>query len=337
VAAARNPARKLSIWVVSDGKAGMENQCLGLADALGGQTEVKRIALRAPWRQATPYLPGVLTFGLARRSDRLSPPWPDLLITSGRQAAGIALSVRRRSRGRTFCVHIQNPGVSPHLLDLVVMPRHDRKLGANVISTRGALHRVTAARLAEDAARLTPALSFLPHPRVAVLIGGSNDVYRLSPTVMGDVAERLANLAKQRGIGLMVTPSRRTGSDNEAILRARLSGLPAVIWDGRGENPYFGYLGLADAVVCTCDSVSMLSEAASTGKPVYIIELEGGSPKFRRFHESLYADGVARPFTGELDSWTYEPLDDTARVAAEVLRRMATHRADTGTVQSRSG
>ncbi|WP_404326254.1 ELM1/GtrOC1 family putative glycosyltransferase [Aerophototrophica crusticola] len=75
--------------------------------------------------------------------------------------------------------------------------------------------------------------------------------------------------------------------------------------------------------MATCDSVSMISEAASTGKPVYVIELEGGSPKFRRFHEDLYADGVARPFKGELGHWTYAPLDDTPRIAEEVRRRMA--------------
>src|SRR3546814_15726728 len=79
----------------------------------------------------------------------------------------------------------------------------------------------------------------------------------------------------------MVTPSRRTGPDNEAILRARLAGLPAEIWDGEGENPYFAYLGLADAILVTADSVNMVCEAASTGKPVYVIALDGSSDKFR--------------------------------------------------------
>lgn len=314
-------------WVMTDGKPGMENQCLGLAEAVGAAPAVKRIALKSPWKQATPYLPVSLRMALGAGSDTLAPPWPDLLITSGRQAVGLALAIRRKSGGRTFCVHIQNPGVPFFRFDLVVLPRHDGKSGGNVLLTRGALHRVTPQRLAEAAARFAPKLAHIPSPRAAVLIGGSNGVYHLDPTIMGDVAEKLANLARHHGVGLLVTPSRRTGADNEAILRARLRGLSAAIWDGTGENPYFAYLGLADMVIATCDSVSMISEAASTGKPVHVIELDGGSAKFRQFHQMLYADKVARPFTGEPVDWTYTPLDDTARVAAEVRRRMAARRA----------
>jgi hypothetical protein len=107
-----------------------------------------------------------------------------------------------------------------------------------------------------------------------------------------------------------------------AVLGRRLAGLPATVWDGAGENPYFGLLGLADALVVTCDSVSMASEACATGKPVYIAELPGGNRKFREFHASLRAQGMTRPLVGELESWTYVPPNDTARVAKAVLGRM---------------
>ncbi|MBB6249743.1 mitochondrial fission ELM1 family protein [Nitrospirillum iridis] len=319
------PATPPSCWVLTDGKAGMENQCLGLAEAVGATPLAKRIHLKSPWRQLSPYLPLSLDHGLTPDSDALSPPWPDLLITSGRHAVGAALAIRRRSGGRTFCVHIQNPGVPFSRFDLVVMPAHDRKAGPNVMESLGALHRVTPQRLAAEAARFAPGLEHLPRPRVAVLVGGSNGVYQLTPALTGQLADRLAALARQ-GIGLMVTPSRRTGAENEAVLRQRLAGLPAMVWDGAGANPYFGYLGLADAVLCTGDSVSMVSEAASTGKPVYVIGLEGGSEKFDRFHQLMVARGVTRPFTGVVESWTPTPLDDTSRVAAEVLRRMAARR-----------
>ncbi|MEE3626771.1 mitochondrial fission ELM1 family protein [Nitrospirillum sp. BR 11752] len=321
------PASPPTCWVLSDGKAGMENQCLGLAEAVGATPVVKRIHLKTPWRQLSPYLPLSLDSSLAPDSDPLAPPWPDLLITSGRQAVGAALAIRRRSGGHTFCVHIQNPGVPFGLLDLVVMPAHDRKDGPNVVESLGALHRVTTARLATEAARFAPQLDHLPRPRVAVLVGGSNGVYQLTPAVTAQLADRLADLAR-RGMGLMVTPSRRTGAENEAVLRHRLAGpdLPpnaAVVWDGTGPNPYFGYLGLADAVLCTGDSVSMVSEAASTGKPTYVIGLEGTSAKFDRFHALMVERGVTRPFTGVVEDWTPAPLDDTPRVAAEVVRRMA--------------
>lgn len=317
----------LTCWVVSDGKPGMENQCLGLAEALGLTPVVKRVSLRAPWRQLSPYFRIGNRFAAGPEGDAIRAPWPDLLIASGRQSIAPSLAARRLSRGRTFTVQIQDPQIAPRHFDLVVVPRHDKLRGDNVLVTRGSLHRVTKAVLADAAARFAPRLAHLPHPRVAVLIGGSNGVYNLTPTIMGAVAEKLANLTRTHGAGLMVTPSRRTGADNEAILRARLSGLPAEVWDGSGENPYFGYLGLADAVVVTCDSVSMTSEACSTGKPVHVIELDGGSPKFRAFHEGLYKDGITRRFDGTLDPWDHPLLNDTQGVADELRHRLAVHRA----------
>lgn len=317
----------LTCWVVSDGKPGMENQCLGLAEALGLTPVVKRVSLRTPWRQLSPYLRIGNRFAAGPEGDAIRPPWPDLLIASGRQSIAPSLAARRLSRGRTFTVQIQGPQISPRHFDLVVVPRHDKLRGDNVLVTRGSLHRVTPAVLADAAARFAPRLAHLPHPRIAVLIGGSNGVYRLTPAIMGEVAEKLAKLTRSHGAGLMVTPSRRTGADNEAILRARLSGLPAEVWDGTGENPYFGYLGLADAVVVTCDSVSMTSEACSTGKPVYVIELDGGSPKFRAFHDGLYKDGITRRFDGTLDPWDHPLLNDTQGVADELRHRLAVHRA----------
>ncbi|HYG85031.1 MAG TPA: mitochondrial fission ELM1 family protein [Azospirillum sp.] len=315
-----------SCWVITGGSAGMENQCLGLAEAMGIEPVVKRVKLRSPWRQLSPFLRIGNRFAAGPHGDPIQPPWPDLVISCGRQSIAPSLAVRKLSRRRTFTVHIQDPQIRPRHFDLVVVPRHDRLRGANVLVTRGSLHRVTSAMLAAAAAEHGPNLESLPHPRVAVLVGGSNAVYRLTPTIMGDVAEKLADLTRTRGAGLMVTPSRRTGTDNEAILRARLSGPTAKVWDGTGANPYFAYLAMADVIVCTCDSVNMVSEACSTGKPVYVIELEGGSPKFRAFLDGLYRDGIARPFTGELESWTYPPLDETRQIADEVRRRMQARR-----------
>lgn len=316
----------LTCWVITDGKPGMENQCRGLAEALGIEPVIKRVQLRSPWRQLSPFLRVGNRFAASPQGDPIRPPWPDIVIGTGRQSIAPVLSIKKRSRGRTFTVQIQDPQINPRHFDLVVVPRHDRLRGPNVLVTRGALHRVTSAVLAKAAESHGPRLDHLPHPRIAVLVGGTNAVYQLTPTIMGDVAEALAGFARERGVGLMVTPSRRTGADNEAILRARLSGPGSEVWDGEGENPYFAYLALADVIVCTCDSVSMVSEACSTGKPVYVIELDGGSPKFRAFLDGLYRDGLARPFTGELESWSYPPLDETREIAETVRHRLLARR-----------
>jgi len=312
-----------SCWVITDGKPGMENQCIGLAEALGVEPEVKRISLRAPWRQLSPHFRSFLRFARAPDCAPIEPPWPDLVIASGRQSVPIGLRVRRTSRGRTFLVQIQDPVIDPRHFDMVIVPRHDRVRGDNVFVVTGSMHRVTDRQLAEAANRHRDRLAHLPQRRAAVLIGGDNSVYRLTSDLMRKLSDQLAALASEQGIGLMVTPSRRTGAANEAILRERLAGLSAVIWDGAGENPYFAYLGLADSIIATGDSVNMVCEAASTGKPLHIVELEGGSPKFSAFHDSMRAAGITRRFAGTLESWDYVPLNDTARAADEVRRRMS--------------
>jgi mitochondrial fission protein ELM1 len=308
--------------VLSDGKAGGEAQSLGLAEALGLAPEIKRIEVRAPWRWLPPAVWPKSLWTLAPRGARLAPPWPGILIACGRLTAAAALAVCRASGGASFTIQIQDAKIAPRHFDLVVVPQHDRVRGANVLTTHGALNRATPQRLAVAAARLAPQLAHLPRPRIAVLIGGTSKAHRLTPHTVRDLAAQLAALARDQGAGLMVTASRRTGEENESALRAALAEVPGVFWDGRGENPYFGYLGLADAVVVTADSVTMISEAAATGKPVHVAALEGGSAKFRRFHAAMQEAGVTRPFSGRLEDWRYEPLDEAARIAAEVRRRL---------------
>ena len=309
-------------WVITDGKAGMESQCVGLAETLGLVPVIKRTRLRSPWRQLSPtILRNAPLRALSQRGDGLAPPWPDLLIATGRQSVLPSLLVDRESGGRAFRVQIQNPTIDPKRFDLVVVPRHDRLRGDNVIVTRGALHRVNATRLEAARAHFAPRLGVLSHPRVAVLIGGDNDVFRLTPEIMSRLADQLAVLAKG-GTALMVTPSRRTGPANEAFLRDRLAGVTGEVWDGTGENPYYGYLAHADAIIVTEDSVNMITEASATGKPVHLVSLQGGSAKFRRFRSALDEDGVARPFTGTIENWTYPVADDMEAVARAVRERL---------------
>jgi hypothetical protein len=130
-----------------------------------------------------------------------------------------------------------------------------------------------------------------------------------------------AQLAALEG-SLIITASRRT---SEAQRDAFLSGLGTRAhwhWDGTGENPYMGMLAWADTILVTADSVSMLSDAASTGKPVYMIPMDGGSAKFDAFHQNLMGKGIIRPFDGVLERWSYEPPNDAALIATEIQRLM---------------
>ena len=304
------------VWILHDGKVGLRNQVMGVAEAVGLPFLEKRLETRYPWKLIPPSLWFSARHAPGPGGDRLLPPWPVLVIAAGGRAAAPALAVRDAAAGHCLAVQIQDPKIAPRHFDLMLIPEHDKVRGPNIMVTRGAVHRVTAAKLAEAAALWRPRLAHLPHPRVAVLVGGGG-AYELSAEQMAGLANELAVLAES-GAGLMVTPSRRTGPAAERVLRALLSGLPAEIWDGSGENPYFGYLGLADHVLATADSVSMITEASATGKPVHILQLVGGSAKFERFHEAMAAAGVTRVFSGRLDHWSYSRRDDTAEAGSRI-------------------
>jgi mitochondrial fission protein ELM1 len=319
-----------SVWVLHDGKPGMASQALGLAEASGFGFIEKRLSIRRPWAWLPPQLWLAPLCAGTEAGLPLAPPWPDLVIGCGRNAAGPALAIRRASGGHTLAAQIQDPHCGRSEFDMQFVPEHDRLRGPRVMVTRGAIHRVTPELLAAERRRF-PALEALARPILGVLIGGSNRTYRLGLHRLGEIAELIAGILRQGGGSAVVTPSRRTGEAGVAVLRERLAGLPGMVWDGTGNNPYYAYLAIADALLVTADSVSMVSEAAATGKPVHILPLPGGDAKFARFHDAMRQAGITRPFAGSIEQWSYRPPDDTVRAGAAlrelVMARLASRQA----------
>jgi len=308
--------RTNSAWVVTEGVAGMENQALGLAERLGLAVEVKRVRLAAPWSWIAPRTL-ISPFGhLTPDSSPLAPPWPEIVIGCGRQSIPIVKAIKEASGGRTLLVQTQHPRVAPSNFDLVIPPEHDGLAGANVFPIIGSPNRITQAKLAGARAAFAKLLMPVKTPRLAVLVGGTSKVYHFGDSEADELGAALGALS--RDFGLIVLPSRRTGAANVARLASALQNTGAFLWNGEGENPYLGALGWADSFLVTADSVNMACEAAATGKPVHIFPLPGGSDKFRKFHASLEARGIARPFTGKIAQWSYEPLDETGRAAKRV-------------------
>ncbi|MDI7776247.1 mitochondrial fission ELM1 family protein [Asticcacaulis sp. EMRT-3] len=332
-------ATPLTIWVVSDGRAGIENQALGLAEAVTHLTPaaitVKRLRYQPlfdRWPTALKLWPDAM---LARDSDRIDPPYPDIWIGCGRASLPHALRMRQRSGGRSFVVQLQNPRHDPRAFDLVIAPEHDHVRGGHVLSLIGSTNRVTPERLTEAYADWRERIEALPHPRVAVLIGGRSKAYDLDADHAAIIAGEIHSAVKQSGGSLLLTVSRRTPSEASAILMARLGDLPGILHDGSKSdpsgNPYFAFLHAADHFLITEDSVNMATEAAATGKPIQIISLVRRSlasgEKFEDFHETLRAHGAAHPFNGRLAGAPYAPLAETQR-AAQVL--LETYRQKAG-------
>ncbi|NBB51803.1 nucleoside-diphosphate sugar epimerase [Rhizobium sp. CRIBSB] len=301
----------------------MENQALGLAEAVSRLTPATVIVKRVRWRPQLDKLPSALKapWMLDPSSDAPFPAegetWPDIWIATGR--ATLPLSIR--AKGKTLVVQTQDPRWRTGDYDLVVAPAHDSISGPNVLSICGSPHRVSAGRLAEAAAAFAQQLEPLPHPRVAVLIGGKSAAFDLSEAHALDLAEQIAQAITAAGGSLLLTFSRRTPEAAKAAMTARLTTLTGTIWDGTGANPYFAFLNAADHVLVTEDSANMAAEAASTGMPVHILPMIALKPadKFARLHADLRERGAARPFDGSLQSWPYPPLEETDRAARAVL------------------
>ncbi len=316
-------AEPLRVWVVTDGRAGIENQALGLAEALARRTPVrvqtKRVRLRTPWTWMPASFVPLPRQALSVGSDAIEPPWPDLLIGCGRASIPFSLGVKSWSDGATFVVQLQDPRVNPREFDMVVPPIHDELEGPNVVPIVGACHRVTPERLDQEVMDFVPPLEELAPPRFAVLIGGKSKRQDIGAERARSIADSLAAVQRETGGTLMVTLSRRTGDAARMQFRTWLAPHSAIFFEGEGPNPYFAMLGAADHIFVTVDSVSMATEAAATAKPIHLLAVDGSAGKLDRFHQSLMRRGCARPFNGRLENWSYPPLLETDRVAAAVL------------------
>lgn len=263
-----------------------------------------------------------------RSGSPIAPPFPDLLIASGRRAIPYLRAVRRASAGRTFTLILKDPRTGAGTADLIWVQEHDGLRGANVLTSLTAPHRVSAARLAAARDDLDPRIAALPHPRVAVLVGGDSRHHRFTAEDTARFAADLGRLAAS-GAALAMTTSRRTPAALREAL-ARIAVPPRhFLWDGTGggENPYLALLAGADAIVATADSTNMVGEAVATGLPVMTFEPSGGHAKIGRFLDGLARHGAVRPFAGRLEEYAYQPLDSTPEIATAVRAAFERHLA----------
>lgn len=306
-----------SSWILTEPYAGLQSQALGLAEAAGLAPETRTLTARFPWNHVSaPRWPWPLR---AVAPNAIAGARPGIILGCGGMAGAVGSALRGP---QTRVVHIQNPRMAFKKFDLIIVNRHDEVTGPNVIVTRTALHRVSPARLAEARAQWAPVFAHLPRPLVAVSVGGTNGRFTLDAGVARKLGAQLGAMMDQDHVGLMLTPSRRTDPAATEALRQALEPRGAYVWNGEGENPYFGMLALADLIIVTIDSVSMVSEGAATSAPVMVAPLPGRSRRIGLFTDQLLRDGRIRHFQGRYEHWPVAPLDDTAEAAQEMRRRL---------------
>ncbi len=266
------------VWVLLNHRAGENAQVLALAEALGWPFTVKRFV----YRRRMPYL--LLGASLAgirlQQSDPLTPPWPDLIISASARNEPICFWIQKQAAKagkRVRLVHIGRPWKPLSRFDLVITtPQYRLPCRPNVLHNSTTLHRVTPARLAQEARRWRPMLAHLPRPYLAVMIGGSSGPYVLDRAAARQLAVQVNELARNLKGSLLVTTSARTSAGILEAFAAEVT-VPAYLFRWSREcvaNPYYAYLAIADQIIVSGDSASMLTEACATGKPVHIFDLD---------------------------------------------------------------
>lgn len=314
-------------WLITDGKIGMDVQVRGVADALGLDAEMKHVTPQGVHRFLSPWLPPAARERIGS-GGALSPPWPDLVLATGRLSIPYLRAVRRQAGAATFTVILQDPKTGANSADLIWVPAHDTLRGATVITTPTAPHSFTQTRIAALRANMPAEIAALPAPRVAIMLGGRSGDYPYSDACHRRLAAALTSLAAL-GASFLITPSRRTHPELLVTVDTATASNPRILWRDVGPNPYPDFLAQADVLIATADSVNMSSEITATGRPAYVFVPAGGTPKFNRFHLALQNSGAARPLPDRfqaLQTWSYTPHDAGAMIAEEIEKRFAAYR-----------
>ena len=325
----------MTCWVISDGRRGIENQALGLAEALARLTPLNIERFQLSNTGIFKALPPLWQTQLKRKEQAYGLPTscPDLMIGCGRQAIAPLILLKKKYGAAIFTAYIQDPRISIKNFDCVIAPNHDALTGPNIETMIGSPNRLTEDRFKHAKEQFKFELAGIPPKRVAVLIGGNSKAYDLDADTARRHIDVIQNLAKL-GYGILLSVSRRTPKPIIHLYKQALSSIDNIwIYDGDGENPYFAFLATAEFILVTEDSTNMLTEACATGKPVYALPLRKKNNQTARKFEHLRAElsdrcGLKRIETlSDLEKaletpHIYAPLDETGRIAKRLLHKL---------------
>jgi len=333
-----------TIWVLTDNKIGSNNQSIALAEQLFPHYTTKKIEynnfIKLPNFIRRESLLGI---NLKKSDDLNTNEYPDILICAGRRLSSVALNIKNKSQGKTFIINIMNPNLPYNKFDLILLPKHDNTnkktlaKNSNIIETNGSLNQVKLDRMENESAKWQMELSRMPKPRIGFIIGGDTKNTTFPAEDFGQTTKALSDLTNKLNGSLLITTSRRTSANCLAKLKDNLN-CKHYLYDWNNENtkatehknplgnPYFAYMGTSDYIVVTGDSMSMVSEACSTGKPVYVYMPDSAlGKKHKRFCKRLLENGYIKEFNKnilDLEKFKYEPLNEAKRVAGIVMKKI---------------
>lgn len=310
---------KLKGILLTQGMHGMISQVEGLAKALDIDFTHHKVELNHFWKLIPPNLSPISqsVFKKINHDDF------DVIISCGRKSVIPSIHLKNTANKKVFNIHIQDPKVSLNHFDFIVAPEHDAIEGENVISTKGAIHYLTENEISENKNYLNSFIKKDERKIWALIMGGPTKYYDYSTKNMKHIFTALYKLLKKHNFQLVVIPSMRTPINTIHYAREFFGENHTIIMDV-DKKAYLSALAISENIVVTCDSSSMISEAALTGKPIYIASIlpKKNDKRFQRFRNLFRELNIIRNLGEEVEIWSYEKLDETNRVANIIKQKI---------------
>tara|TARA_B100000941_G_scaffold251623_1_gene198387 strand:- start:285 stop:1235 length:951 start_codon:yes stop_codon:yes gene_type:complete len=308
---------ELKVLLLTQGMHGMVSQAEGLAKALKLPYKHREIKLKSFWNlippKFTPISENLLTEKFVCDSK--------IIISCGRKSVIPSIALKRRFGKDIFNIHIQDPKVSLNYFDLVVSPDHDKLSGDNVINTKGSIHYVTKKDILENAHFLN--ISKEKKKIVSFIIGGPNKYFKFTNEQIDHLFNDVKRIFTTDKYKIVIIPSYRTP---ERVIKKAFEAFSFnhKVIRTVDKRAYLSSLSIADHLVITGDSTSMISEAAVTGKPIYVAMLTSSktSTKFTKFYDQFKKLGIIKELDDSIDNWSYDKLDEVNRIVPKIKEKM---------------
>ena len=309
---------KLKGLLLTEGLHGMKSQVEGLAKALDLDYFHEKIVLNYPWNLVPPFLTPKKSFIFKNRIKKDF----DIVISCGRKSIIPSIILKKNSNKKIINIHIQNPKVSLENFDFVIVPEHDGINGKNVFVSDGAIHYVTTEEIIKNSDYLNDRIQ-KDKDIITLVLGGPNKYYDYSNENMINIFSKIKKHLDEKNLQLIVIPSNRTPGKVIQFAKEYFNKNRLII-ENIDKKAYLSSLALAKYIIVTCDSSSMISEAALTGKPLYVamIPPKRNDKRFQKFRNLLESKKVIRYLKNDLDVWNYEKLDETKRIAKLIKKKI---------------
>ena len=309
---------KLKGLLLTEGMHGMISQVVGLAKALELDYLHEKIELNNFWKLIPPKFTPVKRF-IFKNSIKEN---FDVIISCGRKSVIPSIFFKQNSQKKIFNIHIQDPKVSLKNFDFIVVPEHDGLQGENVIPTKGALHYLNMKEIDANRSYLEDKIN-KNKDIITLILGGPTRYYKYTKKNIQEIYSKLNNNINKKNLQLVVIPSMRTPSETIKLAKEYF-GSDHLIIDNVDKKAYLSALSLAKFIVVMCDSSSMISEAALTGKPIYIAQIPSSKNdyRFKKFRDLFKELNIIKELNDNLETWNYERLDETNRVAQEIKKKL---------------